>query len=129
MLRGVRHRNTVLIVEDDADLRRMYRTALVLAGFDVQEAADGLDALHLLDSNPPGLVVLDLGLPAISGLVVRQEIAASATTRDIPIVVVTGADVTHQQLDVPCVLRKPVEPERLLMAVRECLAAGSSSAT
>lgn len=107
----------------------MYRTALVLAGFDVQEAGDGLDALHLLDSDPPSLVVLDLGLPAISGVVVRQEIAASATTRDIPVVVVTGTEISERQLDVPCVLRKPVTPERLLLAVRECLAAGNSSAT
>jgi DNA-binding response OmpR family regulator len=127
--RDVRRRNTVLIVEDDADLRRMYRTALAIAGFGVQEAGDGFDALQLLDRDPPDLVVLDLTLPAISGFVVRQEIAASAHTRAIPVVVVTAADVSPRQLDVPCVLRKPVSPDRLINAVRECLTAGSSSAT
>lgn len=52
----------ILLVENDAPLRGMYRTALRLAGFFVQEAANGFDALRALDSDPPDLVVLDLAL-------------------------------------------------------------------
>jgi DNA-binding response OmpR family regulator len=52
---------TVLIVEDDADLRRMFRTALTYEGFTVREASNGLGALRILDSDPPDLVLLDLG--------------------------------------------------------------------
>ena len=116
---------TVLIVEDDPALRRMYRTTLALAGFDVLEADDGLAALHLLDYRPPDVVVLDLMLPTMSGLVVQQEIAAHAHTRNIPIVVVTGSDLSLDHLDIPCVLRKPVTPEALIDAVKSCLASGA----
>jgi DNA-binding response OmpR family regulator len=116
---------TVLIVEDDPALRRMYRTALGLAGFDVVEADDGLAALHFLDHRTPDLVVLDLMLPTMSGLIVQQEIAAHAHTRNIPIVIVTGSDLSLDHVDVPCVLRKPVSPEALVDAVRACLASGA----
>ena len=115
----------VLIVEDDQALRRMYRAALGLAGFDVVEADDGLAALHFLDHRRPDLVVLDLMLPTMSGLVVQQEIAAHAHTREIPIVIVTGSDLSLDRVDVPCVLRKPVSPDALVDAVRSCLASGA----
>src|SRR6476660_7426758 len=66
---------TILVVEDDADSRRFFRTALTVAGYRVIEAGDGLDALRLLDSQRPAAVVLDLHLPLVSGRVVLQEIA------------------------------------------------------
>jgi two-component system cell cycle response regulator DivK len=116
---------TLLIVEDDADLRHMFRTALALSGYRVQEAGDGLEALKLLDCDPPDLVVLDLGLPIVSGLAVRQEIAAHAYTRDIPIVVVTGSAVAPETLDVACVLYKPVTIDSLLQTVKSCLQAAA----
>jgi chemosensory pili system protein ChpA (sensor histidine kinase/response regulator) len=116
---------SVLIVEDDADLRAMYRVALVLAGYQVRVAIDGLDALRQIDSNPPDLVVLDLGLPVLSGHVVREQIAASAITRHISILVVTGTPEKAAGLNVACVLTKPVSPDRLVEAVRSCLAEGA----
>ena len=114
-------RQTILIVEDDEDLRRLFRTALSLSGYDVLEAGDGLEALQRIDYSPPDLIILDLVLPGISGLVVRQEIAAQAVTRDVPIVVITGSGADPGDIDVACFLRKPVDPDRLLDAVRTCL--------
>ena len=105
----------------------MYRTALGFAGFDVVEAQDGLAALHFLDQRTADIVILDLMLPTVSGLTVQQEIAAHASTRNIPIVIVTGSDLNLDDVPVPCILRKPVSPDRLIEAVRKCLAAGSSS--
>ena len=119
---------TVLIVEDDFDLRRMFRTALALAGFDILEAGDGLDALRVLDAHRPDVVVLDLGLPIMSGEAVRQEIAAHAHTRQIPVVVVTGQPGTHEALDAACVLRKPISPDRLVHVVKSCVASSRGSA-
>jgi len=106
----------------------MYRTALGFGGFNVVEASDGLTALHFLDQRLPDIVVLDLMLPTVSGLVVQQEIAAHAHTRNIPIVIVTGSDMCLDHVDVPCVLRKPVTPDRLVNAVRSCLSSGTPSA-
>jgi DNA-binding response OmpR family regulator len=114
----------ILIVEDDEQLRQLYRTTLSLAGFDVRQAGDGLQALREIDRDPPHLIVLDLGLPNVSGFGVQQEIAAHAHTRDIPVVVVTGSMLDLTNLDVPCVLRKPVAPDDLVAAVRRCVASG-----
>jgi CheY-like chemotaxis protein len=121
---------TILIVDDDRDLRHLFRTALMLDSFGVLEADNGFAALRLLDAvPPPDLIVLDLQMPIINGEVVRQELAAQAHLRQIPIVVVTGTPGPHAHLDVNCVLYKPVQPDDLLRTVRSCLAAGSASAT
>jgi CheY-like chemotaxis protein len=118
-------RRTILIVEDDEDLRRLFRTTLALAGFDVIEAGDGLEALNRIDSGLPDLVVLDLMLPGVSGLVVQQELAAQAMTRRIPIVVITGSAIDPSNLEVACLLRKPVTPDQLVTTVQKCLAEAS----
>lgn len=117
-------RGTVLIVEDDQDLRTIFRMWLRAAGYDVHEAADGVDALRIVEQAPPGLVVLDLGLPTLDGVSVYEELASNVQTRDIPVVVVTGSvDVNLDRLPAACILRKPVTPEELLAAVRACLGA------
>src|SRR4051812_13035047 len=100
----------ILIVEDDTDLRRMFKTALSMAGYDVDEASDGVDALHIIEQSSPDLVVLDLTLRALDGLSVQQELAARAITASIPIVIVTGSSVDVTAVNVACVLRKPVMP-------------------
>jgi len=118
----------VLIVEDDADLRRMYRAALTFNGYEVVEAGDGLRALQALEGGDIDLIVLDLGLPVISGQAVLQDVAGHAHTRSVPVViVVTGTPGPHRLADAACVLTKPVLPNRLVGAVRRCLAAGSST--
>jgi CheY-like chemotaxis protein len=118
-------RQTILVVEDDEDLRRLFRTALVLAGYDVVEAGDGLEALLRIDQAPPDLVVLDIVLPRLSGIAVQQEIAAQAVTRQIPIVVITGSAMEPSEMEVACFLRKPVSPEQLVEVVGKCLHSGA----
>jgi DNA-binding response OmpR family regulator len=123
----VRKRRVILIVEDDLDLRTVWRLALQLDGFDIDEAGDGITALRRLEDRLPDLVVLDLGLPMLGGLCVQQEIAAQAATRSIPIVIVTGCRDDLSRLDVSCILRKPVGLDQLVITVRRCLLAGAPS--
>jgi DNA-binding response OmpR family regulator len=118
----------ILIVEDDADLRRMFRMALIVAGYDVEEAGDGIEALQLVENRTPDLVVLDLILRALDGLSVQQELAARALTQHIPVVIVTGSTLEPGGLNVACVLRKPVMPDELVHTVGVCLASGSPGA-
>ena len=114
---------TVLIVEDDRELRRFLSGALRLAGYEVRESSDGYDALHQLHRPPaPDCIVLDLNLPVLSGYAVKQELAASAEMRHIPVIIVTGSDAALDYLGADCVLRKPVTPENLLGAVQRCMA-------
>lgn len=113
----------VLVVEDDDDLRRMYRAALTFGGFEVFEANDGMTALNFLDTERlPDLVLLDLMLPHVNGHLVYQEIVARADLRHVPVVIVTAS---AEAIDAPCVLRKPVTPERLVETVRRCIASGA----
>lgn len=111
----------ILIVEDDQQLRYLYRATLVLAAFDVDHVADGLDALRLIEEQPPDLIVLDLRLPRLDGVFVQQEIAARQHTREIPVVVVTGDPGDLVERENLCILRKPVDPDALLATVRRCL--------
>jgi DNA-binding response OmpR family regulator len=116
----------ILVVEDDNDLRSVWKLALQLDGFDVEEAGDGITALRRLEEREPDLVVLDLGLPLLDGMSVQQEIAAQLVTRAIPIVIVTGSTEDLSHVDVSCILRKPVGPEQLVQTVRRCIRADIS---
>ena len=120
-------RHTVLVVEDDSAARRLYRTALGFAGFDIIEAEDGLSALRSLDQYLVDVAILDLMLPTLSGLTVQQEIAANA--RNIQVIIVTGSNINLDHLDVSCVLRKPISADRLIDAVRHSLRNGARVAT
>lgn len=123
-----RWQKTVLIVEDDRDLRRVFGHALMFAGFRVSYAVDGVEALRIIESDSPDLVVLDLGLPTLDGLSVHDEIMAGLETRTIAVVVVTGsAQDFSQRLRDTCVLRKPVTPGQLVTTVRRCLVRTSPS--
>lgn len=116
---------SVLVVEDNADLRNLFRVALRIAGFNVREAADGYHALVSIEESPPSVVVLDLGLPRVSGFNVLDEIRER---RDLPqpaVVVVTGMEDVAD-LDAP-ILRKPVEPSVLVSAVRRALRRSSAA--
>src|SRR4029450_6632484 len=106
------HDASVLVVEDDPDLRHLFRISLALAGFQVREASDGYQALAALEEQPPAVVVLDVGLPRVSGFTVLEEIAARDDMRSLAVVVVTGLNVSEQR-DV-MLLRKPVDPPVLI---------------
>lgn len=128
MLCASRMTKRILVVEDDADLRRLFRTALSMAGYQVDEAADGLDALRIIENRVPDLVVLDLMLQTLDGQSVQQDLAARALTRNIPIVVVTGSSMEIAGVNVSCVLRKPIMPDQLVETVRHCIVRGVSGA-
>lgn len=113
---------TVLVVEDERDLRELYRHTLRMSGYAVEAIADGVSALRrIINGDAPDVVVLGLGLPRPGGRDVRREMMAHAETRHIPVVVVTGSDARDlSAADYPCVLHKPIEPDTLGTAVNNC---------
>lgn len=115
----VKRKSIILLVDDDADLRGMYRVALTIGGFAVREAADGLEALMLLDREGADLVVLDLRMPRLDGFDVLADLRARKER--VPVVVVTAAPGDHSDLGVECVLKKPTDPETLVETVQRCL--------
>ena len=114
-------RESILLVEDDIPLRRMLSLALRLEGFPTFEAADGLQAIALLDQFTFDAIVLDLHLPGIDGLAVAQEIRAQSSTRTLPMIVMTASRAPIDDIDPACVLRKPVTVVQVVDGVQRCL--------
>ncbi|MFO1027756.1 MAG: phosphate regulon transcriptional regulator PhoB [Acetobacteraceae bacterium] len=80
----------VLIVEDEAALVTMLRYNLEKAGFRVDEATDGQEALTRITEAQPDLVLLDWMLPVMSGIEVCRQIRRRPMTRDLPVIMVTA---------------------------------------
>ena len=85
----------ILLVEDDPDLMALTQTILQTAGHLVMTASDGKMALDWLASSKPDLVVLDVGLPDMSGIEVCKKIKSEHATRRIPVIILT-ANVDNQ---------------------------------
>ena len=113
---------SVLIVEDDAELRELYRRALAAARYRTIVAEDGLSALQMIEQGHVDVVILDLELPRVSGWDVYQELRATGTTQRMPIIIVTGNDLKGiDARDLAAFLPKPVDPFRLVSAVDSAL--------
>lgn len=113
---------SVLVVEDDPVLRRLYRSTLKEAGYVVLDVEDGLSALQALELHRPAAVVLDLGLPRLSGRDVHREMQSHDEMRGIPVVVVTGTDTSDlDPSEFACILRKPLQLDHLLAAIQDCI--------
>jgi DNA-binding response OmpR family regulator len=117
----VRIRGSILIVDDDPDFRELYRTALRFEGFDVMTASDGIQALHVLETEVPSLVILDLNMPCLDGWSVLHELRAHPETSGTPVIVVTGTDVARTAGRLFACMRKPVTPDQLLPVIEQQL--------
>ncbi|MDB4983362.1 MAG: chemotaxis protein CheY [Myxococcales bacterium] len=111
--------HTVLIVEDEEDLREMMRDALELNGYVVVTAEDGQDALDKIGGiEKVCLVVLDLLMPVMNGWDFVRRMRQRAELAAVPIVVHSSAP-GPAPAGVTRVLQKPVPFDRLLSVVRE----------
>jgi DNA-binding response OmpR family regulator len=114
-----------MLVDDDATLRTLLRVTLPSDGFEVIEAADGAEALQLLDEQLPDLVVLDWNMPERSG----AEVLADLKRRDasVPVIVLTAGHDDRRRavartLGADEFLTKPFSPLRLLDAIERLIA-------
>ena len=111
----------LLLVEDEPTLRAQLRAGLVEAGYAVDEAANGQDALHLGQTEPFDAVVLDLGLPVLDGLSVLRRWRAEG--HSMPVLILTARDAWHDKVTgidagADDYLAKPFHLEELLARVR-----------
>jgi CheY-like chemotaxis protein len=108
----------VLIVDDHADIRETLAEILTDEGYAVATATNGLDALEYLGGNrAPHLIILDLMMPVMDGREFRERQCAEPALSAIPVIVVSGADITEQQsgsLDAAAYFIKPVDLDTLL---------------
>lgn len=111
--------NTVLVVEDDPEIRECVAELLELEGYEVHTAANGRQAFDWLIAHPPPrLMVLDLMMPVMNGWQLLEKMREEEL--DIP-VIVTSANLTRD-IEATEVLEKPYQVDDLLDAVKHCAA-------
>jgi signal transduction histidine kinase/DNA-binding response OmpR family regulator len=96
-LTGTALSGPVLVVDDDAPTRELFRRALERDGRTVIEAADGAAALALMQAQRPSLILLDLMMPVMDGFEFVEDFRRHAEWRDIPILVVTARHATAEE--------------------------------
>lgn len=82
----------VLLIEDDTNLSKLYKTELELLGAQVQIAGDGKQGLQLAKEEKPDLIVMDVILPEKIGLNVLKELKANDETQTIPVIIISNYD-------------------------------------
>ena len=113
---------TILVVDDDADMRFMLRIILERAHYEVVEAGDGSIAIACIASSMPDLVLTDMRMPVMDGSQLLQTIRSHDATRDLPVILVSAYAVlpdTQQLADM--VIAKPFAPDALVQAVSYAL--------
>jgi two-component system alkaline phosphatase synthesis response regulator PhoP len=119
-------KETILVVEDEEDIRELLKYNLEKEGYQVFGAATGEEALKNVRDRLPDLILLDLMLPGIDGLDVCRRLKGEAQTRHLPIVMLTAkgeeADiVTGLELGADDYVTKPFSPRVLLARLRAAL--------
>jgi CheY-like chemotaxis protein len=116
----------VLLVEDYDDAREMYVEYLTLCGFEMTEAANGLEAIERARAQLPHIVVMDLSLPQMDGWETARRLREDERTAGIPILALTGhvlADFSRRAKasGFDGFLTKPCLPEDLVAEIRRIL--------
>lgn len=123
---GIRKRQTVLIVDDEPNLRLVVRTIIESPEYQLIEACDGEEAWTLIKDRKPALVLLDIKMPRRSGFDVLTAIRADPELRGTQVIVLTSSD---QQADIDAgilagadfYLTKPFSPTDLVARVSEAI--------
>jgi CheY-like chemotaxis protein len=112
---------TILIVEDDPDLRLVHSEILSHEGYAVRTAADGVEALELVENEgPPAMILLDLRMPRMNGWDLARRLRQQPRWRDIPLIVVAAHYRIAEEaaaIGAQAWLHKPVSIDLLLSVV------------
>jgi CheY-like chemotaxis protein len=129
-------KKTILVVDDEEDVRKFLSVALIEAGFNVVTADDGLEALAKVKESKPDLISLDLVMPKHSGAKFYHNLQKDKSWSNIPIIIVTGharddlgkADLKDLTMSGPGIyLEKPVKPTNYIAAIKKLLGMDTSA--
>ena len=123
---------SILIVDDNAQNLKLARVVLANEGFDVHTASNAEDALQLLRTVTPRLILMDIQLPGMDGLELTRRLKADPATRPIRVIALTayamkGDDEKAFAAGCDGYITKPIDVERLPVVVRSYLAERSPS--
>jgi DNA-binding response OmpR family regulator len=119
-------RAKILIVDDDPALRRALKIRLRANHYDTVQASDGYSAIAMAQKEQPGLIILDLGLPAGDGFAVLKRLQDSDTLSNIPVIVLTARDPQFNEQrtllgGAMAFFQKPADNAELLDVIRTTL--------
>jgi len=122
----------VLLVDDYSDAREMYGEYLEYSGYDVIEAANGMEALQRAVEDKPDIILMDLSLPVMDGWEATRRLKADERTARIPVVALTGhalAGISEGARQAGCdsFVTKPCLPEDLVLEIKRVLKSTPSS--
>lgn len=111
---------TILIVEDDKDLRVLISEFLEAEGYSVKQASNGKEALELLEKIPkPCLVLLDMMMPIMDGRAFLDRVMVSAALAPIPVLIVSAMAGKIDSKGAIGFMKKPIDTDALLNIVKE----------
>src|SRR5438105_6637641 len=124
----------VLLVDDYPDAREMYGEYLEYSGYEVVQAANGVEALQRAVDDAPDIILMDLSLPVMDGWEATRRLKADARTASIPVVALTGhalAGISEGARQAGCdaFVTKPCLPEDLVREIRKVLETAPSTPT
>jgi twitching motility two-component system response regulator PilH len=123
---------TIVLAEDDDDIREVTARILRRGGHTVTETTDGAAALRAIHERHPDLVVTDIDMPVMSGVELCRALRGRADTRNLPVVLVSGSlvpgDPRPVTADATAVVLKPFGARALLSCVEEVLRSGHQPA-
>ena len=112
---------TILIAEDNLDARDAISELLQANGFTVLLAQDGKEALEILKSHKPDVVLSDIAMPHIDGLTLCNQIKQNPSTSNIPLILISGRLPIYQPNSVFDVVQKPILTEELLSSLKAAI--------
>lgn len=123
-----RQQETILVVDDDTNIRALLRQELEAEGYRVREAKDGREALAQVKEEKPHLIILDVMMPEMSGFDVAAVLKNDPQTMGIPIIILSIIEDKDRgyRLGVDRYFIKPVDTERLLAEIGMLLSQGTS---
>jgi PAS domain S-box-containing protein len=123
------NRKTILVVDDDANIRELLRQQLENEGYNVREGKDGVDAIHQIKTARPDLILLDVMMPQINGFDVAAVLKNDPQTADIPIIILSIIENKERgyHIGIDRYLTKPINTEKLLSEIGSLLYQGTSS--
>lgn len=128
--------NNILIVEDDAMIRELYRTTFVDAGYPTQGARDAQETFKLLETFTPDVILLDVMLPSLSGLDILKELRTNPQYKCEKAKIILLTNLAHENLadlekkialDTPpdgYIIKADTTPSDVLTIVRSLLSVG-----
>jgi PAS domain S-box-containing protein len=123
------NRKTILIVDDDVNIRELLRQQLENEGYNVREAKNGMNAIQQIKIARPDLILLDVMMPQISGFDVAAVLKNDPLTADIPIIILSIIENKERgyHIGIDRYLTKPIDSEKLINEIGLLLSQGTSS--